>query len=214
VSRLALLLHIREEDAGAYCAALKGRCRYAWCGSGSGAYDEHTGLAARYPTLRGFLEQQVPDWLPGTQLVVAAHSAGGWAALAWMRNAADRKLVSALLLLDCLYGSADGCPMSSIQGAVEYGRLAVAEPAARTLVVTYGPYTAGCAALLRRELPECAAVQIWAPAISHRGHASEVGPQAVAELVLPKLTLSLPVTLGLVAATFGLAAATVMLVQP
>lgn len=189
MGRLAVLLHGRDSDVPLYAAALDGPARNVHWGKGAPAYSTVSGLAHDYPTLRGFLEAQVPEWTPRTKLVLVAFSSAGWAARAWMRNAADRQLVSALLLLDCLYPEPAGapCAASVVEGPVQYGLLAAEQPRQRTLVATSSSYTRSCVDQLRRALPESPALHIWAPGGQHRDHMAVTGPQAVREWVTPKL---------------------------
>jgi hypothetical protein len=207
VSRLVVLLHVRDEDARGYGRVLGCAWRAFWWGSGLPAYDENSGLAAQYPTLKAFLEDQVPEWVPGCQLVLVAHSAGGRAPLAWMRNPADRELVSALFLLDCLY---EPC---NLEGVLEYGRLAVARPSARSLLVSYAQLTSNCALRLARQLETSPAVKIWAPGGTHRSHARVVGPEQAALWLRPRLKPSWVETAGVVVGVLGMWAATLILVK-
>lgn len=196
MGRLGILLHGRETDVPLYEAALGGRVRNFVWGKGAPAYSTVSGLAKDYPTLRGFLEGEVPEWKPWTKLILVGYSSGGWAARAWMKNEGDRKLLSALLLLDCLYPDVSGgpCAPSIVEGPIEYGKLAAAQPRRRTLIATSSSYTQGCVDILRRGVPESPAVHIWAPGVSHRQHMAVVGPQAVADWVAPKLGLLPPGT--------------------
>lgn len=189
MARLALLLHGRDADVPLYEQALGGAARNIHWGSGAPAYSEVAGLARDYPTLRAFLEAEVPEWSPGTQLVLVAFSSGGWAARHWMRHQADRELVSALLLLDCLYGEPGGgpCPARVVEGPIQYGLLAAAQPRQRTLVATSSSYTQPCVARLKRALPKSPAIHIFAPAGTHREHMTAAGPESVREWVAPKL---------------------------
>jgi len=214
MARLAVLLHGRETDVPLYEAALRGKARNFVWGEGAPAYSEVAGLAHDYPTLRGFLAAQVPEWHPWTRLVLVAFSSGGWAARAWLRNEADRKLVDAVLLLDCLYPdvSGGGCAASIVEGPVAYARLVSGSPGTRTLVVTSSGYTEPCVGLLARSAPASPAVHIFAPGGTHRSHMEVAGPSAVAEWVRPKLGVlplgtRLPVAAGAAAGASGALAA-------
>jgi len=144
-----------------------------------------------------------------------------------MRQPASRDLVSALLLLDGLHSgySAEGqCKTSAVDGIVEYGWLAASEPSKHCLVLTHSDIvpegyasTTQCADLVDLELPSSPAIHVWgepgSDAEAHLRQVREVGPWAMEHIVAPRLLpLSLGSELGLVAATFGLAAAAVILV--
>ena len=227
VEPVVVLLHIGEGLGPAYAEPLGAKWRSFVLGGGSGSYDEHTGLAARYRTLEEFLRAEVREWAPGAQLVLAAWSAGCWAPRAWMRQPASRALVSALVLLDGLHSgfSAEaGCKLSAVDGIVEYGELASARPAEHCLVLTYSEIvppgyasTEQCAELVDLELPSSPAVHIWGEpgddAPAHIRQVNEVGPWAIEHIVAPRFRP--PSTLkqaGVAVAFFGLAAAAAILV--
>ena len=97
----------------------------------SAGYDERTGLAKKYPTLEQFLWKEVPEWRHGDPVVLVAFSAGCWAVRHWLKDDRSRALASYVLLLDGLHSSG-----SSMDGVVEFGRLANDFPASHRLIVT------------------------------------------------------------------------------
>lgn len=223
---VVVLLHIGAGLGPAYADPIGAKWRSFVLGGGSGSYDEHTGLAARYRTLEEFLRAEVREWSPGAPLVLAAWSAGCWAPRAWMRQAASRSLVSALLLIDGLhsgFAAEGGCKISAVDGIVEYGRLAAVQPAEHCLVLTYSEIvppdyasTEQCAELVDLELPSSPSVHIWGEAgddaAAHIRQVKEVGPWAMQHIVAPRLRPpSALKRAGIAAAFFGLAAAAVIL---
>lgn len=175
-------------------------------GAGSSKYDEKKGIASRY-TLEEYVREIAPEWRPGDELVLMAFSAGVWAPRAWMRDPPSRDLVSALVLLDGLHSpghppGTGGCHLSTIHGVVAYAREAPSR--GHVLVVTNsevdpGRYagTSACAELLLDQLttrerprPDEGAGDgfvVLDADVSHDRHQWQLGPQVVADYVVPTL---------------------------
>jgi hypothetical protein len=233
VKPVLLLLHVGASLEPSYSAALGADGRSWVLGSGSGAYDEITGLAARYPTLRAFLSAEVPEWQPGTPLVLVCWSAGCWAPRAWMKNESDREAVTALVLLDGLHSGlslAGKCKPDAVDGIVAYGRLAASQPAAHLLVLTHTEIippgyasTTLCAELVEQSLSSSGSVIIQgypgADAAAHVRQVKEVGPAIMQDIVEPQLagtrstSTGLVRKLGLAVAAFGLVCAAYIIVR-
>lgn len=196
-SPVVLLLHIGQSLQRDYATPVGGVAHSLVEGGFSGAYDEQGGLAAQYPTLNAFLRARVPEWSPGRPLVLACWSAGCWAPRAWMRNASDRRLVDALLLLDGLHSGfspQQRCQRSVVQGIIDYGRLCADEPAKHLLAVTHSAIvppgyasTTQCAAVLSEALPRSRAITIRGfpgdDAAAHLRQVREVGPALMRDFV-------------------------------
>ncbi len=228
---VVVLLHVGESLGAAYAAPLGAAWRNFVLGSGSGAYDENTGLVSRYPTLQGFLQALVPEWEPGSQLVLVAWSAGCWAPRAWMKDPAQRELVSALVLLDGLHSGfapGGGCKEDAVDGIVGYGQLAASRPGQHLLVLTHTEIdppgyasTTQCAELVEEELPSSVSILIQGypgdDAKAHTKQVREVGPAIMRDVVAGHLAgtrdtgMSPLKALALVALIFGLASAAVIL---
>jgi hypothetical protein len=143
-----------------------------------------------------------------------------------MRQEASRSITSALVLLDGLhsgYSAEGGCKLDVVDGIVEYGWQAAARPADHCLVLTHTAIvppgyasTTQCGRLVDRELPPSSAIHIWGEpgddAEAHTRQVREVGPWAMEHIVAPRLRpVPVAAQVGLVLATFGLTAATVIL---
>ena len=202
-------IHIGKSLAGDYSAALGGApVRTFTLGGASGAYDEDTGLASRYPTLEGFLRAEVPEWATGDRLVLVAFSAGCWAPRYWMKDPASRALLGALVLLDGLHSGLapdGGCKLATIGGVNDFAQEANFHPEEKLLVVTHTairvPYasTTQCAALLERNAAGRGVHILGFPgadAAAHNAQQREVGPQVLGDLVLPWLNGELSTGLG------------------
>lgn len=102
-----VLVHVGASLQSTYEQALGVPARVVQVSAGglSGSYDEKTGLAAQYPTLRAFLNAKAPGWDPASPVVLVAFSAGVWAARAWLRDADARSLTGALVILDGAHGA-------------------------------------------------------------------------------------------------------------
>jgi hypothetical protein len=230
VSKVVLVgLHIGRSLASDYSTALGGvPVRTFTFGGTSGAYDEDTGLASRYPTLEGFLRAEVPEWESGDRLVLVAFSAGCWAPRYWMKDAGSRALLGALVLLDGLHSglsASGGCKLEAIDGVVQFAREANRDPSDKLLVLTHTaiavPYasTTLCADLLEQTADGRGMHILGFPgtdADAHNAQQREVGPQVLRDLVHPWLNGELSTGLsaaGKVALLAGGAAALYALVR-
>jgi hypothetical protein len=220
VTPVVVLLHVGKSVAGAYAIG-DAPVRSFSLGALSAAYDEKTGLAARYPTLPAFLAAEVPEWSPGRPVVLVAFSAGCWAPRAWMRDPASRRATGALVLLDGLHSALDagGCRRDVVDGIIQYGWSCVAEPNDHMLVVTHSSIvppgyasTTACANALRFELPSSPAVRVMgfpgSDAAAHNQQQREVGPAVMQRIVGPWISPSwaamvATVTLTLAAVAVG-----------
>jgi hypothetical protein len=231
---VCVALHVGKSLAPSYSAALGGvPVRTFSLGAASAAYDETTGLASRYPDLAGFLAREVPEYEPGDVLVLVAFSAGCWAPRYWMKNASDRALVGALVLLDGLhsgFSSSGGCKLEAIDGIVAFANLAGASYLDHLLVLTHTAIvppgyasTTLCAALLDEVAnagPGRGMEILGFPgndAAAHNAQQREVGPAVLAEYVAPWLggaggasTLRKLALVGLVAGAAAVAAYALM----
>ena len=159
----------------------------------SSGYDEHTGLAAKYPTLRALLAHFAPSWVPGEPLVLVAFSAGGWALRYYLRDAATREAVSAAVFLDSLYGhTASGqCDLSPYQGVIAYGKRANANPQAARLVMTYSqgsPDPGRCSQAIAAQVGPGPGVFVQGMQNGdHNAQQYTVGPEVVRTLIAPWL---------------------------
>jgi hypothetical protein len=135
---LALLIHGGESTAVKLRAELPGvKVRVVFRKGLSAVYDEHTGLAHDFPTLRELVASVDAEYQPGERLAVLAYSAGGWALRHYLRSPDDRELLSAAVFLDSTYGKGDGSSLPAYEGAIEFGRMAQADPKAHRLVLAY-----------------------------------------------------------------------------
>jgi hypothetical protein len=70
-------------------------------------YDEKTGLAHQYPTVRQLLAHVAPAWKPGDPLLGIGFSAGCWAWRAWLRDHDNRADLSCVMFIDGLHAGLD-----------------------------------------------------------------------------------------------------------
>lgn len=96
----------------------------------SAGYDGTTGFAREpMPTV---LDARAPGWRERGPLVLLGFSAGCWAPRHWLRDAENRRLVSACVLIDGLHGESEG----ALGGVLEFARLCLAQPSKHRLVAT------------------------------------------------------------------------------
>lgn len=134
----ALLIHAAPVATLRYSAALGCPVVNVTAGAYSGSYDEHTGLAARFPTVAAALAHFAPSGANSDPLALVAFSAGCWALRGWLRDAASRERVTCAAFIDGLHaGGTDARAELGPQheGVLEYARAAVA--GYRTLVVLH-----------------------------------------------------------------------------
>jgi hypothetical protein len=180
----------------------------------SGAYDEKTGLAARFPYLEALLAAYAPDWSPGEPLVLLAFSAGAWALRYYLRDPHARNLVDAAVFLDGLYGNyGTQCDLSPYDGVIAYGKEANVEPVRKRLVMTYSAAHPGpgiCSNAIRSAVGDGPGVYVLGFAnADHAAQQNTVGPQVVRELIAPWIRSgdSLTTALGIGLLVTGLAVA-------
>lgn len=156
----------------------------------STAYDERTGIASKFPTLRELLAHYAPWWSPGDPLVILGYSAGGWALRHYLRDPAARRDVSAAVFLDSTYGnSGETCAIDRWLGVVEYAKEANLDPGAHRLVMTYSQAHPGprvCATAIERAAG--AGSGVFVRGYNNADHGAQqgvVGPAIVSELVAP-----------------------------
>lgn len=206
-------LHVLPENLPPYAEALRAQglqcsadCWVSTDSQFSAGYDSSTGVAARFRTLRSYLEART-QWQPGDTLVLVAWSAGCWAVQAWLRQAIgthDFDLADAVLLLD-------GAHLTDprVEGLVAYAQSAMAGRhllvSTNSDIVTKGyPSTSQAAVWLldklgitdaeRRSRPEAAQAGGLhvidtgdRDAAAHIEHVRELGPRLMGELVAPWL---------------------------
>jgi GH25 family lysozyme M1 (1,4-beta-N-acetylmuramidase) len=73
----------------------------------SARYDEKTGLAREYPTVRQLLATVAPDWKPDDPLLGIGFSAGCWAWRAWLRDEGNRANLACVMFIDGLHAGLD-----------------------------------------------------------------------------------------------------------
>lgn len=222
-----VLVHVGASLQSAYEQALGVPARVVQVSAGglSGSYDEKTGLAAQYPTLRAFLNAKAPGWDPASPVVLVAFSAGVWAARAWMRDADARSLTGALVILDGAHGGLSangGCKLDALSGLIEYGRLCADQPDRHLMVVTHtsidpGSYasTTACARGMEDQIPSSPSVKFigtgGTTAEDHNNQQRVVGPQVLKGIVSPWLRgergFSAKRIIGGILAVVGIAAA-------
>lgn len=157
----------------------------------SAGYDENTGIAKDYPTLRSFLAKYAPQWTPGEPLVLLGYSAGAWALRYYLRDAGARADISAAIFLDGLYGAPSGgsCNLGPYQGVIAYGKAANADPSAKRLIMTYSlswPGPAECSKAIAQA--SGAGGGVFVRGYQNADHGAQqgvVGPAVVQELVAP-----------------------------
>lgn len=163
---------------------------YAGAGKLSSGYDEATGIAAEFPTLRGLMAHYVPDWKPGDPLVLIGYSAGGWALRYYLRDPDAREEIAAAIFLDSTYGnSGEQCTrIDAYQGVIEYGRLANARPSQKRLLLTYSyshPGPRVCASAIVKAIGPGDGVFVRDFQTDHGSMQGVVGPKMIAEYIQP-----------------------------
>lgn len=185
-----VLIHGGESTATKLAAALPGaRVAVVYRQGLSEVYDEKTGIAKEYPTLRGLLSVFAPEWKPGEPLVVLGYSAGAWALRYYLRDASARADITAAIFLDGLYGAPGGvCNMAPYQGVLAYAKEANANPASKRLVMTYSksyPGPDACSEAIKAAAPGPAVFTVPANNADHGAQQGVVGPAVVKDLIAP-----------------------------
>lgn len=184
----------------------------------SGAYDEKTGLASKFPTLDALLAAYAPTWSPGDPLVLLGFSAGAWALRYYLRDPAARDVIDAAVFLDGLYGhSGTECNLGPYDGVIAYGKEANASPGSKRLVMTYSAAHPGpgiCSNAIAQAVGTGPGVFVLGfTSGDHGAQQNTVGPQVVRDLIAPWIGSgpSLASALGLGLMVTGLAIAGVIL---
>lgn len=181
----------------------------------SSAYNEVSGLAAKFPALEDLLAHYAPGWSPGEPLVLLGFSAGAWALRYYLRDPSARDDITAAIFLDGLYGhTGTSCNLGPYEGVIAYGKEANADPANKRLVMTYSASHPGpgiCSKAIAATVG--AGPGVFVVGSSNPDHGAQqgiVGPQVVKELIAPWIgsgsSALASMGLGLALAGFGIAA--------
>lgn len=192
-----VLIHGGESTSPKLQAALPGANVVVVYRAGSNTgYDEATGIAKEYPTLRGLLTAVAPGWSPGTPLIVMGYSAGGWALRYYLRDASARGDITTAVFLDSLYGAPNNqCDLSPYQGVITYGKEANASPASKRLIMTYSqghPAPGICSQTIAKAVGGTGTGVFVIPYANgdHAAQQGVAGPAAIKEYVAPWLSSS------------------------
>lgn len=151
-------------------------------GSNSG-YDEVNGLAKEFPTLDALCDSLGVGPAP---LIVMAFSAGGWALRYYLRSPAARARIRAAAFLDSLYGAPNGkCELGPYLGAVDFGKMANAQPTQHRLYLTYSsanPEPGICAAAVDKSAGAGSGIIVKGYPGSHNDQQTVVGPAIAADV--------------------------------
>lgn len=188
-----VLIHGNAQVRPKLAAAVPGaRVAVVYLPGSTPAYNEVTGLAHQYPTLRGMLAKYAPSWHPGEPLVVLGFSAGAWALRYYLRSPQARRDINAAVFLDGLYGAPGGvCDLSPYQGVITYAKEAHASPQTKRLVMTYSlahPDPGVCSKAIAKAAGYGAGVYVVG--VNNGDHHAQqmvVGPDVLKDFVTPWL---------------------------
>jgi len=188
-----VLIHAGDSVRPAYEAVLGGLSLHlVEAGGYSASYDGTKGLAAAHPSVAAYIPTIAPGWKPGDPLVLVGFSAGCWALRSWLEDAANRRVATAVVLLDGLHSAGDAlrCDATALAGVIEYAR----DPD-KLCVVTHTEIippgyasTTACAAVVEDAAPD--AVVLGYPGRTAEAHMNQlraVGPAVLRDEVLPFL---------------------------
>lgn len=124
----ALLVHAAPQATPRYADALGAEVTNITAGGYSGGYDEHTGIAAKYPSLADALNRYAPDLRASAPLALVGFSAGCWAVRGWLNHPGAER-ASVVVFVDGLHAGGDDArahlgPQHA--GVLAYARRAVA----------------------------------------------------------------------------------------
>lgn len=130
----------------------------------SSAYDEY---AQQNPRING-------------PIILVAFSAGVWALRRWLRDPSNREQVTAVVILDGLYGAPGSiCNLQPYDGIIAYGR------SRKKMILSYSsahPDTAICSMAVAEASGSSVDI-IGSSSTDHNAQLTEVGPRLVGELV-------------------------------
>jgi hypothetical protein len=179
----------------------------------SEVYNETTGLASEYPTLRSLMAQYAPGWSPGEPLVMLGFSAGAWALRYYLRDGQARSDITAAIFLDGLYGASGGnCNLAPYDGVLSFAEDAQLHPSKKRLVMTYSkahPAPELCSKAIAAAVGGGSGPGVFVIGANNADHGAQqgvMGPMVVRDLIAPWLRSS-PSTLLRVALVVGAGAA-------
>jgi len=152
-----------------------------------GGPNAYVSLASRFPTLESFMDAHAPSWTRGEPLVLLSFSAGTWALRHYLRDPAARSVVTAVVVVDGLYGGAP-CDLAAFDGVLAFAEEANLAPNQKRLVITYSfatPAPAACTVAIEEIAGGPGLIVASDHETTHEAQLTEVAPRAVAQFVTP-----------------------------